>query len=103
MAATVGRMAMLGVETMPQSSGRLQSLNANEWTQRVWRLHDALKICPTDLNARCDLAMLLEELGELEGALFNWRQTLAYDPNNLKAWEGIGRCREGLRQRNPKT
>ena len=56
-------------------------------------LQKLLAVCPTDILARCDLALLLEELGQHEEALFNWKTVVASDPNNLKAWEGVTRCR----------
>jgi tetratricopeptide (TPR) repeat protein len=60
---------------------------------RLTELHKLLAVCPTDIYARCDLASLLEELGQYEKALFNWKAVVASDPNNLKAWEGMTRCR----------
>lgn len=44
--------------------------------------------------ARQELAALLERLGQHEEALFNWKGVLAYDSNNLKAREGVARCRQ---------
>ena len=60
---------------------------------RLTELHKLLAVCPTDIHARCDLASLLEELGQHEKAFFNWKAVVASDPNNLKAWEGMTRCR----------
>lgn len=82
-------------ETMSGSrSSRTQSSTASEWIQQVRALHRALEVCPADLTSRGTLATLLEELQEWDGALFNWRRILAYDPNNLEAWEGMARCRK---------
>jgi hypothetical protein len=64
-----------------------------EWTERLARLENSLTLCPTDILARCELAVLLERLGQQEEALFNWKAVLANDPNNLKAREGLDRCR----------
>ena len=61
---------------------------------RLTELQKLLAVCPTDILARCDLALLLEELGQHEEALFNWKVVVAADPNNLKAWEGMTRCRK---------
>jgi len=61
---------------------------------RLTELQKLLAVCPTDILARCDLASLLEELGQHEEALFNWKAVVASDPNNLKAWEGMTRCRK---------
>lgn len=63
------------------------------WIDRVARLEKLLTICPGDILTRCDLASLLEELGQQEEALFNWNAVLSCDQNNLKAREGIIRCR----------
>jgi tetratricopeptide (TPR) repeat protein len=63
---------------------------------RLTELQKLLAVCPTDILARCDLASLLEELGQHEEALFSWKAVVASDPNNLKAWEGMTRCRERI-------
>ena len=67
---------------------------SEEWIARIGRLQDALAVCPADILARSELATLLEQLGQLEEALFNWNAVLACDPNSLKAREGVARCRE---------
>ena len=61
---------------------------------RLTELQKLLEVCPADISARCDLASLLEERGQHEEALFNWKAVVASDPNNLKAWEGMTRCRK---------
>lgn len=65
----------------------------NKRTERLAELQKLLNVCPGDVLARCDLAVLLEELGMPDEALFNWRAVLDFDPNNLKAREGVNRCR----------
>jgi cytochrome c-type biogenesis protein CcmH/NrfG len=65
----------------------------DSWITRLVELQQLLTVCPTDLLARCDLALLLERLDQYEEAHFNWTAVLATDPNNLKAREGIARCR----------
>ena len=55
-----------------------------------------LTICPRDILVRCDLASVLEELGQYEEALFNWKAVLADDSNSLKAREGMARCRHRI-------
>ena len=82
-------------ETIPsvRPSNNPNTCITDGWVEQVGALHVALEICPADLTARKKLAALLEELWEWDGALFNWRRILAYDPNNLEAWEGIARCR----------
>jgi cytochrome c-type biogenesis protein CcmH/NrfG len=72
----------------------LPRASSEEWIARIGRLQDALAICPTDILARCELAMLLEKLGQPEEALFNWNAVLACDPNSLNAREGVARCRQ---------
>ncbi len=66
---------------------------------RAARLEKLLTICPRDILVRCDLASVLEDLERYEEALFNWKAVLADDSNNLKAREGMARCR--LRIRRP--
>ena len=73
----------------------------DDWTLRLRQIRDALDLCPADIASRRDLALLLEELGEYEGALFQWRRLLDYDPNHLAAWEGVARCREAAHCRPP--
>ena len=80
-----------------QSKGSCKQAGSSpseEWSARVRRLQDALTVCPTDILARCELAAVLEELGQADEALSNWKAVLACDPNNLKAWEGMARCRQ---------
>lgn len=62
-------------------------------TERLAELQKLLNVCPGDVLARCDLALLLEELDLPDEALFNWKAVLDFDPNNLKAREGVSRCR----------
>ena len=57
-------------------------------------LQKLLAVCPMDILTQCELASMLEELGQHEDALFNWKAVLACDPNNLKAREGMARCRQ---------
>ncbi len=65
----------------------------NKRTERLAELQRLLNVCPGDVLARCDLALLLEELDLPDEALFNWKAILDFDPNNLKAREGVSRCR----------
>lgn len=63
------------------------------WIHRLTQLQHLLADCPTDLLSRSELARLLEDLGQHEEACFHWTAVLAADPNNLKAREGLSRCR----------
>ena len=65
----------------------------NEWVERLRALQKLLAVCPADVLSRCDLAFLLEEVDLYDEALFHWRAVLDFDPNNLKAREGMTRCR----------
>ena len=65
----------------------------NEWIKRLTALHKLLTVCPADVFSRCDLAFLLEQTGLYDEALFHWKAVLDFDPNNLKAREGMTRCR----------
>ena len=71
-------------------------LNAlrEEWIARIGQFQNTLTVCPTDTSTRCELAMLLEKLGQSEEALLNWNAVLGSDPNSLKAREGVARCRQ---------
>jgi hypothetical protein len=71
----------------------MHSRSSDEWIDRLSRLRDALAFCPTDVQTRGDLAILLEGLGRYEEALSNWNAVLACDPNSLRAREGVARCR----------
>jgi thioredoxin-like negative regulator of GroEL len=57
-------------------------------------LQKRLAVCPADIQTRHALASLLEELGQHEEALGHWNAVLNTDPNNLKAREGVARCRQ---------
>ncbi len=65
-------------------------------TMRLEQLRSALRASATDVASRCELASLLEDLGKIEDALSHWRQVLTFDPNHLRAWEGVARCRQRL-------
>jgi cytochrome c-type biogenesis protein CcmH/NrfG len=65
----------------------------DKWMERLTELQKLLALCPTDILSRCELAMLLEQLEQHEEALFHWKAVIATDPNNLKAREGVARCR----------
>ena len=65
----------------------------NEWIERLTELQRLLDVCPADVLARCDLALLLEEVDLYDEALSHWKAVLNFDPNNLKAREGVTRCR----------
>ena len=67
----------------------------DDYSTRLRRLHEGVALCPTDLAVRCELAECLEAEGATDDALIQWRQVLSHDPNNLKAWEGVARCRSG--------
>lgn len=84
-----GRM---GRTTEPQSPIPYPTID--ERVARLAELEEALTLCPTDILAREELAALLERLGQHEEALFNWKGVLACDSNNLKAREGVARCRQ---------
>lgn len=75
-------------------SQALPDPRSTNWVARLAQLSDLLTLCPTDILARCELAGLLELLEQHEEALFNWKAVLACDPNNLKAREGLVRCRQ---------
>ena len=65
----------------------------NRRTERLAELQKLLAVCPADVLTRCDLALLLEELELPDEALWHWKTVLDFDPNNLKAREGMNRCR----------
>lgn len=67
-----------------------------DWVARLRQLTDRLVHCPADVTTRCELAILLEDLGEYEEALVNWKAVLSSEPNNLVAREGSVRCRQWL-------
>jgi hypothetical protein len=64
-----------------------------EWIDRLSELHKLLAVCPTNILMRCELATLLEKLGQHEEALSHWKAVVVIDPNNLTAREGMTRCR----------
>ena len=80
-------------EIARQAKPSTKAGDKDERNDHINRLRGSLAVCPTDLLARCQLAALLEELGQYDEALFNWRMALACDPNSLVAREGFARCR----------
>jgi cytochrome c-type biogenesis protein CcmH/NrfG len=81
-------------ERSVEPPARTHHAPSEDWIARIGRLQDALAVCPTDVLARCELAALLEQLGQPEEALCNWNAVLACDPNSLNAREGVARCRQ---------
>lgn len=69
-----------------------------DWMARLKQLSDALVHCPTDSATRCELATLLEDVGQHEEALRNWKAVLTAEPNNLVARVGAARCRRWMGQ-----
>ncbi len=67
---------------------------STEWINRLAELQKRLAACPADIQTRHELASLLEDLGQHEEALDHWNAVLRTDPNNLKAREGVARCRQ---------
>lgn len=67
--------------------------SGEEWFARLTRLQALLTACPSDILSRCELAAILETMEQYEEALFNWKAVLECDANNLKAREGVVRCR----------
>lgn len=84
-------------QTPQSSSTRSQPQTAGEASERIRRLQDTVSVCPTDSQARYELAIALEATGRIEEALLHWKAILTTDPNNLKAWEGLTGCRKQLR------
>jgi thioredoxin-like negative regulator of GroEL len=83
-------------ERSVEPPARTHHAPSEDWIARIGRLQDALAVCPTDVLARCELAALLEQLGQPEEALCNWNAVLACDPNSLNAREGVARCRQRI-------
>ena len=71
----------------------LHNPSNEEWITRIARLQETLAACPASISARSELATLLEQLDQPEEALLNWNAILTCNPNNLKAREGVARCR----------
>ncbi len=87
-------------EGTPESMSGTNRPPNQDWFAQLQQLSDTLVLCPTDVGTRCELAALLEQLGQHEEALLNWNAVLTSDPNNLTAREGLARCRqEAYRER----
>lgn len=80
-----------------EPSARTHHAPNEECIPRIGELQDVLSVCPTDILAECELATLLEQLGQLEEALCHWNAVLACDPNSLNAREGVAQCRRNQR------
>ncbi len=80
----------------PDSMSYTSRQSTHDWFTHLQQLLDALVLCPTDIATRCELASLLEQLGQHEEALVNWNAVLTSDPNNLTAREGANRCRQRM-------
>lgn len=80
----------------PESRMGASRQSSQDWLARLQQLSDTLMHCPTDIATRCELAILLEDLGQYEEALVNWKAVLISEPNNLGAREGSARCRQWM-------
>jgi len=65
-----------------------------DWVVRLARLQELLAACPGDILSRCELAVMFETMEMYEEALVNWKALIEHDANNLKAREGVVRCRQ---------
>jgi hypothetical protein len=57
----------------------------NKRIERLAQLQKLLRVCHTDV---------IEELDLPDEASCHWKRILDIDPNNLKAREGVNRCRK---------
>ncbi|MHC9062935.1 hypothetical protein ACYX34_09630 [Nitrospira sp. CMX1] len=80
----------------PDNISCVNRLTIQDCLERLRQLTDTLALCPTDITTRCELAALLERLGQHEEALANWNAALSSQPNNLMAREGSARCRQWM-------
>jgi len=78
---------------MQPTSAEEQRMPQETVIARLARLQELLALCPTDILTRSELAMLFEELHDWDEAVHNWKAVIEIDPNNLKAREGLIRCR----------
>ncbi|MBS0149875.1 MAG: hypothetical protein JSR31_02980 [Nitrospira sp.] len=83
-------------EDAPGGRLRANRQSTQDWFAQLQQLSDRLMHCPTDSATRCELAILLEDLGQHEEALVNWKVLLTSEPNNLVAREGLARCRRWM-------
>ncbi len=66
------------------------------WVARVTQLQEELIAWPTNMMARCELAMTLEKLERYEDALAYWKAIVETEPNSLMGREGVVRCRQRM-------
>jgi len=58
--------------------------------QAQQQLQQALTLCPDHVKAHNNLGVLYEKAGNLDKALYHYRQILKYQPDYYPAWAGIG-------------
>ncbi len=80
----------------PDSTTRTNRPPTQDWLVQLQQLADTLVLCPANIAKRCELATLLEQLGQQEEALVHWKTVLFSEPNNLMAREGSARCRQWM-------
>jgi hypothetical protein len=93
MKETVKRRRNMSIKISGASVSESPNHLTESWIEQAARLEKLLTLCPRDILFRCDLASVLEELGQYKEAFYNWKAVLADDSNNLKAREGMARCR----------
>jgi len=62
----------------------MRNQSDEKWITRITRLQETLAVCPADISARGEMAMLLEQLDKPEEALLNWNATLPSIPTISK-------------------
>jgi len=83
----------MSVERTREPTSTPRSLE-EDWFVRLTWLQEQLTVCPSDILSRCELAATLETMELYEEALVNWKVVIECDANNLKAREGLVRCRQ---------
>ena len=71
---------------------RLANLNhdSGKFAEAVEMYARALEIRPDDVNVRTDMAICLREVGRIDEALAEFRNSLTYDPEHWQTWLNLG-------------
>jgi outer membrane protein OmpA-like peptidoglycan-associated protein len=82
--------AQLSAQSCEQATSLVNQAYYLGTYQAQQKLEHALTLCPTHVKAHNNLGVLYEKTGQLDKALYHYRQILNYQPDYYPAWAGIG-------------